>query len=83
MGGFNKGLDNGFTKTMDKIQGITGNIQSRFNINQSKALNVESSYQGHSININFKLGNRAFKGFVEDINGLNGEMVQLEEVYAL
>ena len=83
MGGFNKGLDNGFTKTMDKIQGITGNIQSRFNINQSKALNVESSYRGHSININFKLGNRAFKGFVEDINGLNGEMVQLEEVYAL
>lgn len=83
MGGFNEGLENGFKNTMSKIEGITGNIQSRFNINQSKALNVESNYQGQSLNINFKLGNRAFKGFVEDINDLNGEMVQLEETYAL
>lgn len=83
MGGFNEGLENGFKNTMSKIEGITGNIQSRFNINQSKALNVESNYQGQSLNINFKLGDRAFKGFVEDINDLNGEMVQLEETYAL
>lgn len=83
MGGFNEGLENGFKNTMSKIEGITGNIQSRFNINQSKALNVESNYQGQSLNINFKLGDRAFKGFVEDINDLNGEMVQLEEMYAL
>lgn len=83
MGGFNEGLENGFKYTMSKIEGITGNIQSRFNINQSKALNVESNYQGQSLNINFKLGDRAFKGFVEDINDLNGEMVQLEETYAL
>lgn len=83
MGGFNEGLENGFKNTMSKIEGITGNIQSRFNINQSKALNVESNYQGQSLNINFKLGDRVFKGFVEDINDLNGEMVQLEETYAL
>ena len=83
MGGFNEGLENGFKNTMSKIEGITGNIQSRFNINQSKALNVESNYQGQSLNINFKLGDRAFKGLVEDINDLNGEMVQLEETYAL
>lgn len=83
MGGFNEGLENGFKNTMSKIEGITGNIQSRFNINQSKALNVESNYQGQSLNINFKLGDRAFKSFVEDINDLNGEMVQLEETYAL
>lgn len=83
MGGFNEGLENGFKNTMSKIEGITGNIQSRFNINQSKALNVESNYQGQSLNINFKLGDRAFRGFVEDINDLNGEMVQLEETYAL
>ena len=83
MSGFNEGLENGFKNTMSKIEGITGNIQSRFNINQSKALNVESNYQGQSLNINFKLGDRAFKGFVEDINDLNGEMVQLEETYAL
>ena len=83
MGGFNEGLENGFKNTMSKIEGITGNIQSRFNINQSKALNVESNYQGQSLNINFKLGDRAFKGFVEDINDLNGEMVQLQETYAL
>lgn len=83
MGGFNEGLENGFKNTMSKIEGITGNIQSRFNINQSKALSVESNYQGQSLNINFKLGDRAFKGFVEDINDLNGEMVQLEETYAL
>jgi len=83
MGGFNEGLENGFKNTMSKIEGVTGNIQSRFNINQSKALNVESNYQGQSLNINFKLGDRAFKGFVEDINDLNGEMVQLEETYAL
>ena len=83
MGGFNEGLENGFKNTMSKIEGITGNIQSRFNINQSKALNVESNYQGQSLNINFKLGDRAFKGFVEDINDLNGKMVQLEETYAL
>ena len=83
MGGFNEGLENGFKNTMSKIEGITGNIQSRFNINQSKALNVESNYQGQSLNINFKLGDRAFKGFVEDINDLNGGMVQLEETYAL
>ena len=83
MGGFNEGLEKGFKNTMSKIEGITGNIQSRFNINQSKALNVESNYQGQSLNINFKLGDRAFKGFVEDINDLNGEMVQLEETYAL
>ena len=83
MGGFNEGLENGFKNTMSKIEGITGNIQSRFNINQSKALNVESNYQGQSLNINFKLGDRAFKGLVEDINDLNGEMVQLEEMYAL
>lgn len=83
MGGFNEGLENGFKNTMSKIEGITGNIQSRFNITQSKALNVESNYQGQSLNINFKLGDRAFKGFVEDINDLNGEMVQLEETYAL
>ena len=83
MGGFNEGLEDGFKNTMSKIEGITGNIQSRFNINQSKALNVESNYQGQSLNINFKLGDRAFKGFVEDINDLNGEMVQLEETYAL
>ena len=83
MGGFNEGLENGFKNTMSKIEGITGNIQSRFNINQSKALNVESNYQGQSLNISFKLGDRAFKGLVEDINDLNGEMVQLEETYAL
>ena len=83
MGGFNEGLENGFKNTMSKIEVITGNIQSRFNINQSKALNVESNYQGQSLNINFKLGDRAFKSFVEDINDLNGEMVQLEETYAL
>lgn len=83
MGGFNEGLENGFKTTMSKIEGITGNIQSRFNINQSKALSVESNYQGQSLNINFKLGDRAFKGLVEDINDLNGEMVQLEETYAL
>lgn len=83
MGGFNEGLENGFKNTMSKIEGITGNIQSRFNINQSKALNVESNYQGQSLNINFKLGDRAFRGLVEDINDLNGEMVQLEETYAL
>ena len=83
MGGFNEGLENGFKNTMSKIEGITGNIQSRFNINQSKALNVESNYQGQSLNINFKLGDRAFKGLVEDINDLNGETVQLEETYAL
>ena len=83
MGGLNEGLENGFKTTMSKIEGITGNIQSRFNINQSKALNVESNYQGQSLNINFKLGDRAFKGLVEDINDLNGEMVQLEETYAL
>lgn len=83
MGGFNEGLENGFKNTMSKIEGITGNIQSRFNINQSKALNVESNYQGQSLNINFKLGDRAFKGLVQDINDLNGEMVQLEETYAL
>ena len=83
MGGFKEGQENGFKNTMSKIEGITGNIQSRFNINQSKALNIESNYQGQSLNINFKLGDRAFKGFVEDINDLNGEMVQLEETYAL
>ena len=83
MGGLNRGLDNGFDKTMAKVQSITGAIQSRFNINQSKALNVENTISSQPMVITFKLGNKDFRAFVSDINQVNGEAIQLEEVYSI
>lgn len=83
MGGLNRGLDNGFDKTMAKVQSITGAIESRFNINQSKALNVENTISSQPMVITFKLGNKDFRAFVSDINQVNGEAVQLEEVYSI
>jgi tape measure domain-containing protein len=83
MGGLNRGLDNGFDKTMAKVQSITGAIESRFNINQSKALNVENTISSQPMVITFKLGNKDFRAFVSDINQLNGEAIQLEEVYSI
>ena len=83
MGGLNRGLDNGFDKTMAKVQSITGAIQSRFNINQSKALNVENTISSQPMVITFKLGNKDFRAFVSDINQVNGEVIQLEEVYSI
>ena len=83
MGGLNRGLDNGFDKTMAKVQSITGAIESRFNINQSKAFNVENTISSQPAIITFKLGNKEFRGFVSDINQLNSEAVQLEEVYSI
>lgn len=83
MGGLNKGLDNGFDKTMAKVQSITGAIESRFNINQSKALNVENTISSQPMVITFKLGNKEFRAFVSDINQVNGEAIQLEEVYSI
>ena len=83
MGGLNRGLDNGFDKTMSKVQSITGAIESRFNINQSKALNVENTISSQPMVITFKLGNKDFRAFVSDINQLNGEAIQLEEVYSI
>ena len=82
-GGLNRGLDNGFDKTMAKVQSITGAIQSRFNINQSKALNVENTISSQPMVITFKLGNKDFRAFVSDINQVNGEAIQLEEVYSI
>lgn len=83
MGGLNRGLDNGFDKTMAKVQSITGAIQSRFNINQSKALNVENTISSQPMVITFKLGNKDFRALVSDINQVNGEAIQLEEVYSI
>ena len=83
MGGLNRGLDNGFDKTMAKVQSITGAIESRFNINQSKALNVENTISSQPMVITFKLGNKDFRAFVSDINQVNGEAIQLEEVYSI
>ena len=83
MGGLNRGLDNGFDKTMSKVQSITGAIESRFNINQSKALNVENTISSQPMVITFKLGNKDFRAFVSDINQVNGEAIQLEEVYSI
>lgn len=83
MGGLNRGLDSGFDKTMAKVQSITGAIESRFNINQSKALNVENTISSQPMVITFKLGNKDFRAFVSDINQLNGEAIQLEEVYSI
>lgn len=83
MGGLNRGLDNGFDKTMEKVQSITGAIESRFNINQSKALNVENTISSQPMVITFKLGNKDFRAFVSDINQVNGEAIQLEEVYSI
>lgn len=83
MGGLNRGLDNGFDKTMAKVQSITGAIESRFNINQSKALNVENTISSQPMVITFKLGNKDFRAFVSDINQVNGEVIQLEEVYSI
>lgn len=83
MGGLNRGLDNGFDKTMAKVQSITGAIESRFNINQSKALNVENTISSQPMVITFKLGNKDFIAFVSDINQVNGEAIQLEEVYSI
>lgn len=83
MGGLNRGLDNGFDKTMAKVQSITGTIESRFNINQSKALNVENTISSQPMVITFKLGNKDFRAFVSDINQVNGEAIQLEEVYSI
>lgn len=83
MGGLNRGLDNGFDKTMAKVQSITGAIESRFNINQSKALNVENTISSQPMAITFKLGNKDFRAFVSDINQVNGEAIQLEEVYSI
>lgn len=83
MGGLNRGLDNGFDKTMSKVQSITGAIESRFNINQSKALNVENTISSQPAVITFKLGNKDFRAFVSDINQVNGEAIQLEEVYSI
>ena len=83
MGGLNRGLDNGFDKTMAKVQSITGAIESRFNINQSKALNVENTISSQPMVITFRLGNKDFRAFVSDINQVNGEAVQLEEVYSI
>lgn len=83
MGGLNRGLDNGFDKTMAKVQSITGAIESRFNINQSKALNVENTISSQPMVITFKLGNKEFRAFVSDINQVNGEAIQLEEVYSI
>ena len=83
MGGLNRGLDNGFDKTMAKVQSITGAIQSKFNINQSKALNVENTISSQPMVITFKLGNKDFRAFVSDINQVNGEAIQLEEVYSI
>lgn len=83
MGGLNRGLDSGFDKTMSKVQNITGAIESRFNINQSKALNVENTISSQPMVITFKLGNKDFRAFVSDINQVNGEAVQLEEVYSI
>lgn len=83
MGGLNRGLDSGFDKTMSKVQSITGAIESRFNINQSKALNVENTISSQPMVITFKLGNKDFGAFVSDINQVNGEAIQLEEVYSI
>nr|DAQ76702.1 MAG TPA: tail tape measure [Caudoviricetes sp.]DAS08599.1 MAG TPA: tail tape measure [Caudoviricetes sp.] len=83
MGGLNRGLDSGFDKTMAKVQSITGAIESRFNINQSKALNVENTISSQPMVITFKLGNKDFRAFVSDINQVNGEAIQLEEVYSI
>ena len=83
IGGLNRGLDNGFDKTMAKVQSITGAIESRFNINQSKALNVENTISSQPMVITFKLGNKDFRAFVSDINQVNGEAIQLEEVYSI
>ena len=83
MGGLNRGLDNGFDKTMAKVKSITGAIESRFNINQSKALNVENTISSQPMVITFKLGNKDFRAFVSDINQVNGEAIQLEEVYSI
>lgn len=83
MGGLNRGLDDGFDKTMAKVQSITGAIESRFNINQSKALNVENTISSQPMVITFRLGNKDFRAFVSDINQVNGEAVQLEEVYSI
>lgn len=83
MGGLNRGLDSGFDKTMSKVQSITGAIESRFNINQSKALNVENTISSQPAVITFKLGNKDFRAFVSDINQVNGEAIQLEEVYSI
>lgn len=83
MGGLNRGLDSGFDKTMSKVQSITGAIESRFNINQSKALNVENTISSQPMVITFKLGNKDFRAFVSDINQVNGEAIQLEEVYSI
>lgn len=83
MGGLNRGLDTGFDKTMAKVQSITGAIESRFNINQSKALNVENTISSQPMVITFKLGNKDFRAFVSDINQVNGEAIQLEEVYSI
>nr|DAX25083.1 MAG TPA: tail tape measure [Caudoviricetes sp.] len=83
MGGLNRGLDSGFDKTMAKVQSITGAIESRFNINQSKALNVENTISSQPMLITFKLGNKDFRAFVSDINQVNGEAIQLEEVYSI
>lgn len=83
MGGLNRGLDNGFDKTMAKVQSITGAIESRFNINQSKALNVENTISSQPMVITFKLGNKDFRAFVSDINQVNGEAIQLEEIYSI
>lgn len=85
MGGFNHGLDKGYSDTMDKIQGITGVINSRFNISQSKALSVENKFDkpAQPLEIRFKLGDRDFRGFVNDINNVNGQNVQLEQIYAI
>ena len=83
MGGLNRGLDSGFDKTMSKVQSITGAIESRFNINQSKALNVENTISSQPAVIIFKLGNKDFRAFVSDINQVNGEAIQLEEIYSI
>ena len=84
MEGFNKGLNNGFRDTMSQISGITGTLQSSFDVNNNKAVEYYSNDQSKQpVEIRFSLGDKIFGGLVEDINNKNSQLIQINELYSL
>lgn len=97
MFGLNKGLEDDFSNVKNTVRGMASSIQDTFKSSPTMDINGSiarsnaqvNSRVSHEINnagkqpayVNFSLGGKSYRGFVDDISNAQNSQIQLTESY--
>ena len=82
MEGLDKGLASGYKDVQNRINSMSASIASDFNISSKLSYKNEVNTV-QPLSFNFKLGDKTFRGFVDDVNSVNYENITLQEIYGI